>query len=159
VPLSPPLFRMPLTDQDGLLARPWQQWFLALWERVGGATDSSLTTEEFGASVAFLGQVQQAVNDLTIGTVFRDGPVPVPRQDEALFAASPPRSSRNDESAFLEYPAWFLQVANVLARLAALEAALSDLQILVEMHPSLVAQWDVLDQRQQDHGIMTSFTR
>ena len=38
-PLSPPPFSQPLTDRDGLMARVWQAWFAAMFNRSGGATD------------------------------------------------------------------------------------------------------------------------
>ena len=43
-PLSYPLLRQPLLDANGLLARPWQQFFQAFFVRVGG--DQAMTNLE-----------------------------------------------------------------------------------------------------------------
>lgn len=81
-PISRVLYRSPISDQQGLITRPWQQFFEALLALVGGPGSSTtmgditqaLLDAEIAGNAAKLEVTRDAVDDVQLSALFRDVP-------------------------------------------------------------------------------------
>lgn len=88
--LSFVLLRQPIVDKNGLVSRPWREWFEQLFQRVGGAY--ALTNADLEAAI---GGVPFAEDTARVTQIDRQ------RADDALLQAFAPAPIAQDTSTLL----------------------------------------------------------